>query len=82
MMKWSKNMDKLDIMEIYIAFFETIKDSMEWAGTIESREHSSFVDGAIAQADKMLKRLDERPMPYSLAPFARVEEYGKEDVEL
>lgn len=69
-------------IDIYATFYETIKDSTEQGMSCGDKTYAYFVNGAVAMAEKMLKRYNERPMPYSLAPFAKVEEYGKEDVKL
>lgn len=67
-------------IDIYATFYEIIKDSTEQGMSCGDKTYAYFINGAVAMAEKMLKRYNERPMPYNLAPFAKVEEYGKEDM--
>ena len=40
--------------DIVNAFYETIKDSMEWSDIAGNKEYSKFVDGAVAMTEKMI----------------------------
>lgn len=44
-------MNRTDITN---AFFETIRDSLEWATVAEDKKYGSYVDGAVAMTEKMI----------------------------
>lgn len=50
-------MDKNKVLEI---FYETIKDSMEWALEDENFHYAFFVDGILCMAENILKELDKK----------------------
>lgn len=49
-------------IDIIIAFYDTIKDSMEWATVAENKKYGSYVDGVVAMTEKMLERYNESPV--------------------
>lgn len=72
-------MNKEDITN---AFYEVVKESINWTDTFTLEEYANFLHGATVMTDKMISMYCNNSVPCNLSSFAKVNEYGKEDVEL
>lgn len=72
-------MNKEDITN---AFYEVVKESIDWTDTFTLEEYASFLHGAVVMTDTMISMYGGESVPCNLSSFAKVNEYGKEDVEL